>query len=89
MLAAVHLALLLNIVSADDAYDIAETLKRYGPIPPLDGITPESIVARLVSDKKTIKGKIHFVLPERIGKVRIVSDADDKLVYSAVKAALA
>jgi 3-dehydroquinate synthase len=89
MLAAVHLSLLLNILSPDDAYDIAETVKKYGPIPSLEGVTPESIVARLVSDKKTVRGKIHFVLPERIGKVKIVSGADEKLVFSAVKAALA
>jgi 3-dehydroquinate synthase len=89
MLAAVHLSLLLNIVSPDDAYDIAETIKRYGPIPSVEGVTPESIVARLVRDKKTVQGKIHFVLPERIGKVKVVSGADEKLVYSAVKAALA
>ena len=30
-----------------------------------------ALAARLKSDKKTVKGKIHFVLPERIGAVKI------------------
>jgi 3-dehydroquinate synthase len=88
MVAAVHLALLLNIISASDALEIAGTVRQFGPIPPLEGITAESIVERLKSDKKTVKGKVHFVLPERIGKVRIVSDVEEGLVFSAVKAAL-
>jgi 3-dehydroquinate synthase len=76
------------MVSASDALEIAGTIRQFGPIPPLEGITAESIVGRLKSDKKTVKGKVHFVLPERIGKVRIVSDVEEGLVFSAVRAAL-
>jgi 3-dehydroquinate synthase len=89
MVAAVHLALLVNCINPEVAYNIVSTIKKYGPIPSLAGITPESLVARLRSDKKTIKGRVHFVLPEKIGKTRISSDIDDQMVFSAVKAALA
>ncbi len=88
MIAAIHLALLLNIVDAHAAVEMAETIRRYGPIPSLEGISAHAIVARLKSDKKTIHGKVHFVLPETPGKVRIVSGVDEELVVSAVKAAL-
>ena len=33
----------------------------------------------LVSDKKTIQGKVHFVLPERIGSVRVMSGVDESM----------
>ena len=45
----------------------------FGPIPPLDGIDAERLFARLGSDKKTMQGKVHFVLPWRIGAVKILS----------------
>jgi len=61
----------------------------YGPIPSLEGIKPEALQARLVSDKKTIQGKVHFVLPERIGVVRVMSGVDEKLVFNAIQAVLA
>ena len=88
MTAAIHLALLLNVVDAHAALRMAELIRRYGPIPPLGGISSEAIVNRLKTDKKSVKGKVHFVLPETIGKVQIVADVDPELVLSAVKAAL-
>ena len=42
-----------------------------------------------MSDKKTIQGKVHFVLPERIGEVRVMSGVDEKHVFNAIQAALA
>ena len=63
-------------------------LDRYGPIPTVDGLSVEKLKARLVHDKKTIQGKVHFVLPVRIGDVTIVSDVDDLLVGEAIRSAL-
>jgi 3-dehydroquinate synthase len=88
MIAAIHLALLLNVVNAHAAVEMVETIRRYGPIPPLEGISAAAIAARLKSDKKTVKGKVHFVLPEDTGRVRIVTGVDEELVLSAVRAAL-
>src|SRR5450755_2620253 len=56
MKAAVYLAEMTGYLSAEDSVDILETLRLYGPIPPLDGIAPERLLARLVRDKKTVRG---------------------------------
>src|SRR5215470_9909525 len=80
MRAAVYLAELTGYLSAEDSVDILETIRLYGPIPPLDGILAENLLARLVHDKKTVQGRVHFVLPERIGAVTVVSGIDQKLV---------
>jgi 3-dehydroquinate synthase len=89
MRAAVYLAQMTGHLSAEDTVDILEAIRLYGPIPPLAGIPSERLLARLVSDKKTIQGKVHFVLPVRIGEVQVVSGIRDDLVLAAIQAALA
>ena len=88
MRAAICLGELTGHVSAENAVDMLEAIRVYGPIPPLDGIRAESLLARLVHDKKTVQGKVHFVLPVRIGQVTVVSDIDDSLVLEAIRSAL-
>src|SRR6185312_13525049 len=68
MRAAVRLGQLTERVSGSDSAAMLDMLKAYGPIPPLDGISPENLFARLVRDKKTVQGVVHFVLPVRIGE---------------------
>lgn len=89
MRAAAHLAKSLGRVSGEDAAAILDAVDRYGPIPSLDGVTPDRIAARLVKDKKTIQGHVNFVLPTRIGEVAVVSGVDDGAVLSAIRSALA
>jgi 3-dehydroquinate synthase len=89
MRAAVYLAQMTGHLSAEDTVDILEAIRLYGPIPPLDGIPADRLLARLASDKKTIQGKVHFVLPERIGEVHVVSGIGNEPVLDAIQAALA
>jgi 3-dehydroquinate synthase len=65
-----------------------QCINSYGPFPSLDGIDPARLAARLKNDKKTVQGKIHFVLPERIGSVRITADVDERQVLKAIEKAL-
>lgn len=88
MRAAVYLAEMTGHLSAEDSVEILEVIRTYGPIPSLQGISAERLFARLASDKKTVRGQVHFVLPERIGDVKVVSGVDGKLVLAAVQAAL-
>jgi 3-dehydroquinate synthase len=88
MRAAVYLAERTGYLSAEDSVDILEAIRLYGPIPPLEGVSAERLLARLRSDKKTIQGHVHFVLPERIGEVKVVSGVDEKVALMAIQAAL-
>jgi 3-dehydroquinate synthase len=88
MRAAVYLAQKTGYLSAEDSLDILDAIARYGPIPAPDGILPERLLARLASDKKTVQGQVHFVLPERIGQVKVVSGIDSDLVLAAIRDAL-
>jgi 3-dehydroquinate synthase len=89
MNAATELASLVGLLDTSSRDSIRKTVSLYGPLPSLEGIRPEALFRRLISDKKTIQGKVHFVLPERIGHVRVMSGVDDKHVYNAIQAALA
>ena len=88
MRAAINLGESTGYVSAEDAVDMLEQIESYGPIPPLDGISAENLAARLVHDKKTVQGKVHFVLPVRIGEVTVVSGVDQRQVLEAIRSAL-
>jgi 3-dehydroquinate synthase len=89
MRAAAEVAVRSGHLRRNDADCINNVIERFGPIPPLDRIEPKHLLKRLGSDKKTVKGKVHFVLPVRVGDVAIVSGIDDSLILSAIEAALA
>jgi 3-dehydroquinate synthase len=89
MCAAVRLGELTGTLEAADGGAMLELVRRYGPIPPVDGISATNLQARLVHDKKTVQGAIHFVLPVRVGEVKVVSGVDEKLVLTAIERALA
>ena len=89
MRAAVYLGQSTGYLSAEDAIEILDMIAAYGPIPPLTGIAADRLLARLVHDKKTVQGNVHFVLPVRIGEVTVVSGLDTKLVLEAIRLALA
>ncbi len=88
MRAATHLAQMTGHLSAEDCVEILDVLRLYGPIPPVDGIDAVSIFNLLVRDKKTVQGKVHFVLPVRIGEVAVVAGVQDRLVREAIRLAL-
>lgn len=88
MRAATRLAGLTGHLGSADAGRVLDAITRYGPIPPLHGVSASNLVARLGSDKKTVKGAVHFVLPVRIGEVKIVSGIDENLVLEAAGKAL-
>jgi 3-dehydroquinate synthase len=71
-----------------DRAAIDRVIESYGPIPSTSGIAATRLAARLQSDKKTVQGKVHFVLPVKIGEVQIVSGIDDRLVLESIEATL-
>jgi 3-dehydroquinate synthase len=89
MRAAIYLGEMTGHVSAEDSLEMLETIAAYGPIPPVDGIAAGNLLARLVHDKKTVQGKVHFVLPVRVGEVAVVSGIADSVVLEAMRLALA
>ncbi len=88
MRAAVCLAARAGCVPPPEAARIRQAIDLYGPLPSLEGVTAGALAARLTSDKKTVQGRVHFVLPERVGQVRIVTGIDEGVVRAAIQDAL-
>jgi 3-dehydroquinate synthase len=89
MRAATALAEKTGLLARSEGAAIRALLDAYGPIPGVGGVRVEPLLARLSADKKTVGGKVHFVLPERIGSARVFSGLDPALVRAATEEALA
>jgi 3-dehydroquinate synthase len=77
-----------SVTHLKEAAEIDRVIVKYGPIPPLNGISAMNLAKRLVQDKKTIQGNVHFVLPVKIGEVTVVSGVDDRVVLESIEAVL-
>ena len=88
MIAAAHLAEATGMLALEDRERIEHLVLEYGPIPSLEGVAVARLVERLGGDKKTIGGRVHFVLPTEIGTVKVVSDVDSSLIREAAEAGL-
>ena len=89
MLAATRLAAKTGILWPEDEALIVACLHRYGAPDRVDGLDVSRIAERLKGDKKTIQGRVHFVLPDVIGHVRITADVEESLVLQAIRESLA
>jgi 3-dehydroquinate synthase len=88
MCAAVHLAVLEGTLDSATGEEIVNATKSYGPIPSLDGISAGAVADRVKSDKKTVRGTVHFVLPTRIGEVTVVAGIEERKILAATRRAL-
>jgi 3-dehydroquinate synthase len=87
MKAATHLAVSEKSLGAADGDRIIACIDAYGAIPPTRHIAAEALLARLGSDKKTLHGKVHFVLPTKIGETKIVNGIAREAIAAAIHAA--
>ena len=87
MIAAGRLGEALGTISRDERIRIERVILAYGPIPSLVGVDAARTAPRVMGDKKTIGGKTHFILPERIGKVKVVTGVAMEHVEAAMRAA--
>jgi 3-dehydroquinate synthase len=87
MKAATHLAVLEGMLAGPA--EILDAVDAYGPIPALDGVSIDALQARLLSDKKTVRGHIHFVLPTAVGTVEVRSGVANAHVRKAIEQAVA
>jgi 3-dehydroquinate synthase len=84
MIAAAAIARDSGACNAETAERITNATRLYGPLPPVS-CDVQSVLGRLGADKKTVAGAVHFVLPQKIGKVKISSDVPPSIVRNAVE----
>ena len=85
MLAATRLAAEHGRVSIEEAVRIHDLIVSYGPVPSLEPVDPASLASHLAVDKKVRDGKLHLVLPRRIGDAQIVAGIAPREVIAVIR----
>lgn len=81
MAAAARLSVLAGFLAEDVAEQIINTLVAYGmPVQVPANLDRARIKNYLLTDKKSVGGRVHYVLPTAIGKTRIVCDLEERLI---------
>jgi 3-dehydroquinate synthase len=84
MAAAAMIGTAVRKTSPDLAQRIVSSVLAYSPLPEVNS-RAEDIVRRIRGDKKTVDGKVNFVLAVSIGKVIISNRVPDEVVAHAVE----
>jgi 3-dehydroquinate synthetase len=85
MVAALKLAVSSGMLSPRDSARLISLITRVGPLPPWPNASPARLIAAMHADKKTRAGRLRFVLPERIGKVRCGVEADSQALAQVLR----
>lgn len=86
MVAAAKLAHKLNLVSADFVQRQSKLLETlWLPTTPLTEFAADNLVAVMRRDKKAIGGAMRFILPTRLGEVKLFDDVPESLVRDVLE----
>ena len=84
MLAAAQIAVECGSFIEEDARRIARVIWRVGGLPAIKGIAPARVIRAMSADKKSRAGKIHWVLPRKIGEVEIGVEVPEAIVRKVI-----
>jgi 3-dehydroquinate synthase len=84
MIAATMIGAEMQVTDSLTAQRIIRLVRAYAPLPRVE-VNSEGIAKRLLSDKKTVGGVPHFVLPTEIGKVEVVNTVLERAILHAVE----
>ena len=90
MLAAGEISKNLGLLEPSELQSLREAVRLCGPLPAADNLDERTIVNALAQDKKSIGGRIQWVLLERIGCARIVGgeEISSQLLRASLRAGL-
>jgi 3-dehydroquinate synthase len=80
MMAAALLGHEMGICKADYVSRIVALIRHVGPLPPWPRVPAKSLINAMRSDKKTLHGKLRFVLSPRLGKAASYEDVPLEVV---------
>ena len=80
MVGAAEISAQLGLLSGEDRARIDALIHAMGLPCSAEGVTADAMYADLFHDKKTVGGRIHWVLAEGIGTVSVHSDVPEDIV---------
>ncbi|TAN44113.1 MAG: 3-dehydroquinate synthase [Nitrospirae bacterium] len=86
MCSAARLAVELGLMKHEDAERIKSVVEAYGlPSSVPSGTDINALIGHMKLDKKAVSGNIKFVLPEKIGRVKIVKGVSESTIKKALQ----
>ncbi len=86
MLAAAHISAARGLMPADDHAQLADLIRRMGPLPLVTDLRSSEALTLIARDKKVVDGRLHFVLCAGLGSSAIVSDVAGTEILGALSA---
>ena len=86
MLMATRIAAGKKMLARREEEKIRALIGSYGPLPSLQGINSKQLIPFLARDKKTVRGVVHWILPVRVGAVRVTSRVSTREIQKAILA---
>ena len=86
MLAAAELAAARGALPGTDRDALSMHIRQMGPLPPIADLSAADIVEATRRDKKVVDGRLHFVLPTKIGAATTVTDVSTQELTRALMA---
>lgn len=84
MIGAALISQKLNFVAAEKVTRLKNLIERFGMYTNCEGCNVEGIYKALFRDKKTVGGKINWVLMKDFGKVEIFNEVPEEIIKSAL-----
>jgi 3-dehydroquinate synthase len=85
MLAAADISTARGLLSRDDEAQLADVIRRVGPLPPVADVRMGDVLDATGRDKKVVRGRLHFVLAAGIGGTTIVTDVSTTELRAALR----
>ncbi len=85
MILAARLAVDLRMIQKSEADKIEAGVRAVGRLPTVADLNPDAWFEAIFHDKKVQGRQLTFILPTRIGEVKIVTDAPNRLVKKTIR----
>jgi 3-dehydroquinate synthase len=84
MLVAAEISARRGTMPGPDRQALVDLITRLGPLPPIADLSSARMLEAMRHDKKVVAGRLHFVLPTRIGGTSIVDDVTEREIRAAL-----
>jgi 3-dehydroquinate synthase len=85
MLVAAEIAVARGVMPEADRRRLADLIVQMGPLPPVADLSATRALEFVRRDKKVVGGRLHFVLPQGIGRVVLADDVQEKELARALR----
>ena len=85
MLAAAHLGAARGLFPESDRAALAGLIAKLGPLPSVSDLSAAAICKAIRRDKKVLDGRLHMILPVRLGATVTVNDVAEDEIQSALR----